>query len=108
MNLVSESLFGLTEESSQESNEPMTIALPNPSPPRRSGPLSTDWSRFVLSTMFLAASAVCGAEATKEPTLVAWPEAFESVLHPNCSHCVIEANRRKDELRSDDRVLGWM
>jgi hypothetical protein len=58
--------------------------------------------------MFVAASAVWGAEATKEPILVASPEAFESLLHPNCSHCQIEANRRKDELRSDDRVLGWM
>jgi hypothetical protein len=44
----------------------------------------------------------------REPILVARPEAFDSILHPNCSHCVIEANRRKDELRSDDRVLGWM
>jgi hypothetical protein len=37
---------------------------------------------------------------------VANPEAFETRLHPNCSHCKIENLRRKDELRSDDRRSG--
>jgi hypothetical protein len=58
--------------------------------------------------MFLAANDVCGADATRQPILVAQPEAFESLLHPNCSHCLFEANRRKDELLPGDRVLGWL
>jgi len=40
--------------------------------------------------------------------VVGKPDAFESVLHPACSHCLIEAERRKGELRSDDRVLCWI
>jgi hypothetical protein len=41
-----------------------------------------------------------GARITK-------PEAFQTLLHPNCSHCMIENSRRKAELRDDDRVLCW-
>jgi hypothetical protein len=41
-------------------------------------------------------------------SLIAKPEAFETLVHPHCSHCFVEANRRKDALRSDDRVLCWI
>ena len=46
------------------------------------------------------------AQPAKE-TLIAKPGAFQTLLHPNCSHCLVEANRRKQELRADDRVLCW-
>src|SRR5262245_25657285 len=36
------------------------------------------------------------------------PGAFETLVNPNCSHCVDEAKRRKDELRKGDRVLAWI
>lgn len=40
--------------------------------------------------------------------LLARPEAFETLVNPNCSHCVDEAKRRASELRDDDRVLAWI
>jgi hypothetical protein len=35
------------------------------------------------------------------------PELFETLVNPNCSHCIDEAKRRASELRGDDRVLAW-
>jgi hypothetical protein len=40
--------------------------------------------------------------------LVARPEAFKTLVNPECSHCVEEAKRRAGELRDDDRVLAWV
>jgi hypothetical protein len=40
--------------------------------------------------------------------LVIRPTAFQTLLHPNCSHCAIEAARRAADLRPDDRVLCWI
>ena len=45
--------------------------------------------------------------AADEPALVVKPEAFPTLVNPNCSHCVDEAKRRAGELRADDRVLCW-
>jgi hypothetical protein len=64
--------------------------------------------RAAILLLILAPIACSGAEPAKEPPLIAKPEAFESLLHPNCSHCVIDAERRRDELRVDDRVLAWI
>jgi hypothetical protein len=50
------------------------------------------------------ASLPLGAE---EPKLVVKPDAFPTLVNPNCSHCVDEAKRRKDELKDSDRVLVW-
>src|SRR5947208_571114 len=58
--------------------------------------------------LLLTLSAALAAQPGKEPTLIAKPDAFKTLLHPNCSHCLVEANRRKEELRADDRVLCWM
>src|SRR5262245_3627629 len=46
--------------------------------------------------------------AAGEPTLVVKPDAFPTLVNPNCSHCVDEAKRRQGELRDDDRVLCWI
>ncbi len=46
--------------------------------------------------------------AEDSPSVLIKPNAFESLLHPNCSHCSIEAARRGKELREDDRVLCWV
>jgi hypothetical protein len=61
-----------------------------------------------LALFFLAAGATWAADPPAQPTLIAKPEAFPTLLHPNCSHCQIENLRRQDELRSDDRVLCWL
>ena len=36
------------------------------------------------------------------------PDVFQTLVNPNCSHCVDEAKRRSTELRDDDRVLAWI
>jgi hypothetical protein len=36
------------------------------------------------------------------------PDAFQTLVNPNCSHCVDEAKRRARDLRADDRVLAWI
>ncbi|MEO6033757.1 MAG: hypothetical protein ABIQ35_00720, partial [Verrucomicrobiota bacterium] len=64
--------------------------------------------RAFLTILLLAAVCARAAEPQPQPILVVNPEAFETLLHPNCSHCKIENLRRKEELRSDDRVLCWL
>jgi hypothetical protein len=64
--------------------------------------------RTLFLILCLAAPAAWAAEPPKEPPLIAKPDAFETLVHPNCSHCLVEAKRRKDELRSDDCVLCWI
>jgi hypothetical protein len=41
-------------------------------------------------------------------TLIARPEAFPTLVQPECSHCRVEARRRGGELRDEDRVLCWV
>jgi hypothetical protein len=47
-------------------------------------------------------------QAADEPRLIVKPEAFETLVNPNCSHCRDEAKRRGKELRDQDRVLCWI
>jgi hypothetical protein len=42
-----------------------------------------------------------------EPTLFAKPDAFQTLVNPNCSHCIDEAKSRAGDLRGDDPVLAW-
>src|SRR5205823_6810182 len=56
-----------------------------------------------LTALLLAATAIGAAD----PELVVKPDAFETLVNPNCSHCVDEAKRRKDELMDADPVLMW-
>jgi hypothetical protein len=58
--------------------------------------------------LLLALGTALAAGPAKEPTLIANPKALKTLISPNCSHCAVEANRRKDELRPDDRVLCWI
>ena len=57
----------------------------------------------VLFPLLLAALAV-----PADPPVVAKPDAFKTLVNPECSHCKDEAKRRADELRDDDRVLCWV
>src|SRR5437899_1064629 len=61
--------------------------------------------RMLYSTTLFLVVAACGGEAGQEPTLIAKPEAFKTLVSPDCSHCRTENLRRKGELRADDRVL---
>jgi hypothetical protein len=59
----------------------------------------------VLSSLpLLLAPCVLAAD----PPLVAKPDAFATLVNPECSHCKDEAKRRADELRDDDRILCWV
>jgi hypothetical protein len=62
--------------------------------------------------LFYAVCALAGfagvARTGDEPKLVVQPEAFQTLVNPNCSHCRDEAKRRAKELRNDDRVLCWI
>ena len=48
------------------------------------------------------------AAAEGGPPAVARPEAFKTLVNPECSHCRDEAERRAGELRNGDRVLAWV
>jgi hypothetical protein len=58
--------------------------------------------RCLTAVLFLAAAAVAA-----DPKLVARPDAFETLVNPNCSHCVDESKRRQNELKDSDPVLMW-
>jgi hypothetical protein len=57
---------------------------------------------LALPTLALA------AEPARKDVLVVQPAALKTLVNPACSHCKDEAKRRKDELRTDDRVLCWV
>jgi len=42
-----------------------------------------------------------------DPLLLAKPDAFQTLVNPNCSHCIDESKSRADDLRTDDPVLAW-
>ena len=64
--------------------------------------------RLLCCTLWTIASLAVAARAAEEPKLIVKPEAFPTLVNPNCSHCRDEAKRRAGELRDDDRVLCWM
>ena len=63
------------------------------------------------ATLAVAASliglAAFSQDKKAEPILIAKPDAFKTLVNPNCSHCVDEAKRRKDDLKDSDPVLCW-
>jgi Protein of unknown function (DUF3179) len=60
---------------------------------------------MLLAFSLLILGTALAAQPGKQPTLIAKPEAFKTLSHPDCSHCKTENLRRKDDLRADDRVL---
>src|SRR5262249_51493979 len=69
------------------------------------------WKTTMRSTVSLALLVAVGTawagDPAQGPKLIAKTDAFKTLTHPDCSHCLLEASRRKQELRSDDRVLCW-
>ncbi len=64
--------------------------------------------RATLSVVaLLIGVAVFAQDKKAEPILIAKPDAFKTLVNPNCSHCVDEAKRRKDDLKDTDPVLCW-
>jgi hypothetical protein len=61
-----------------------------------------------LLILLLAAGAARAADGAEPETLIAKPDAFRTLVNPECSHCKIEAKRRARELRDDDRALCWI
>src|SRR2546423_9765222 len=61
--------------------------------------------------LFYAACVVTGcagkAWTGEEPKLIVKPDAFQTLVNPNCSHCKDEAKRRAGELKADEPVLAW-
>ena len=47
------------------------------------------------------------SEPPSNSNLIIRPDAFNTLVNPNCSHCIDESKRRSGELRDDDRVLCW-
>lgn len=45
--------------------------------------------------------------AAADPILKARPDAFQTLVNPNCSHCIDESKARAADLRADDPVLAW-
>ncbi len=62
----------------------------------------------LLVNVWLIVTAALADEPAKAPILIAKPEEFQTLVNPACSHCVDEAQRRKEELREDDPVLAWI
>lgn len=54
----------------------------------------------------LAAALVSNGRAA-DPILFAKPDAFQTLVNPNCSHCIDESKSRAADLRADDPVLAW-
>jgi hypothetical protein len=64
------------------------------------------------SCLFVLLLCPLGLMAPDEPRhdsrLIVKPEAFRTLVNPDCSHCKDEARRRGGELREGDRVLSWI
>ena len=58
-------------------------------------------------SVVLAATILASRATAVEPSLLAKPNAFQTLVNPNCSHCIDEAKSRADDLRADDPVLAW-
>ncbi len=58
--------------------------------------------------ILLVADIIYAAQSPAEPKLIEQPDAFQTLVNPNCSHCRDEAKRRAGELKQSDRVLCWI
>ncbi len=61
-----------------------------------------------IVVLFLSGALARGADPSADGSLIVKPDAFKTLVNPQCSHCRDEAKRRAGELRDDDRVLCWI
>ncbi len=59
--------------------------------------------RHLLAIALLAMSV-----SADEPPVASRPNPFPTLVNPNCSHCIDEAKRRKDELKPTEPALCWI
>jgi hypothetical protein len=64
--------------------------------------------RLLWLLPFLATGYVVGADQPSTSALLAKPDAFKTLVNPDCSHCRDEARRRVAELKDEDPVLCWV
>jgi hypothetical protein len=65
--------------------------------------------RFILFLiLFIAFGSAQAADPVKDGSLIVKPDAFKTLVNPQCSHCRDEAKRRAGDLRDNDRVLCWI
>jgi hypothetical protein len=62
----------------------------------------------MLTLGVLLAGLAAGPVDQAGPKTLFRPEMFETLVDPDCSHCVDEARRKAGALRDDDRVLAWI
>jgi hypothetical protein len=62
---------------------------------------------MLFSLPLLTAVVVLAAEPPSAPPVIDKPDAFKTLINPQCSHCRDEAKRRADDLKGGDRVLCW-
>lgn len=63
--------------------------------------------RLTLVFVLTISIAFARADERPAPKVLFKPDAFQTLVNPNCSHCIDESKRRSSELRDDDRVLAW-
>jgi hypothetical protein len=63
---------------------------------------------LLFAALLLSTTAASAGEPASASRLRVKPEAFKTLVNPDCSHCRDEAKRRAKELRDDDRVLCWI
>ncbi len=62
---------------------------------------------LLLGTFSFCLTVHAEEPAADAPHQIFKPDAFKTLVNPQCSHCRDEAKRRADELRDDDRTLCW-
>ncbi|MFL5242314.1 MAG: DUF3179 domain-containing (seleno)protein [Gemmataceae bacterium] len=64
-------------------------------------------TRLCFVPLFLAGLVAAG-DPPRDAPLVIKPDAFKTLVNPDCSHCKDEAKRRASELKENDPVLCWV
>jgi hypothetical protein len=62
---------------------------------------------FLLGAFLLAAASLRAEDPPAMPNILAKPDAFQTLVNPNCSHCIDESKRREKDLRAGDPALCW-
>jgi hypothetical protein len=63
---------------------------------------------WIIPLLLINGSVGLIGDRAADACLILKPEAFKTLVNPDCSHCRDEAKRRAQELRDDDPVLCWI